>query len=171
MKKLFLILSSATLLTACNSLQWNSDILRGGGRGPASAQSSTQPTPSAPTVPGAPLSAMAPQDTLDTVATDQTATSQGGAIAAAGAVSGFTGRASTIATLGDPAIPGLWMETPLVSTEQRARLRSPKGNEVTVTLKPISGAASAGSRLSISAMRALGAPLTELVEVQVLPAS
>jgi hypothetical protein len=39
-----------------------------------------------------------------------------------------------------------------------------------LTLRPIEGAAGAGSRLSIDAMRALGLPLTELVEVQVLPA-
>jgi hypothetical protein len=62
------------------------------------------------------------------------------------------------------------METPLVSSAQRARVRSPRGNEVVLTLRPIKGAAGAGSRLSIDAMRALGLPLTELVEVQVLPA-
>lgn len=87
------------------------------------------------------------------------------------AVAVLSGSASTIAGLGDPTVPGLWMETPLVSTQQMARVRSASGGEVTLTLRPIAGEASAGSRLSIDAMRALGVPLTELVELQVSSAS
>ena len=83
----------------------------------------------------------------------------------------FSGSATTIAGLGDPTVPGLWMETPLVTTEQMARVRSATGGNVTLTLRPIAGEASAGSRLSIDAMRALGAPLTELVELKVSAAS
>ena len=86
-------------------------------------------------------------------------------------VPGFSGTASTIAGLGDPTVPGLWMETPLVAAEQVARVRSGTGAEVTLTLRPIAGEASAGSQLSIDAMRALGAPLTELVELKVSAAS
>ncbi|WP_058332551.1 hypothetical protein [Phaeobacter sp. CECT 5382] len=171
MKKMFLILSSATLLAACNSLQWNSDILGGG-------SAKTEPVPQGTSDlgasdPGAPLSALNPEATA-AVAADPVAAAQSAAQAtdlASAAAPVFSGRASTVAGLGDPSIPGLWMETPLVSSEQRARLRSPKGTEVTVTLRPIAGSATAGSRLSISAMRALGAPLTELIEVQVLPAT
>ena len=61
------------------------------------------------------------------------------------------------------------METPLVSEPRQAVLRSATGTEVAVTLKPAPDAG--GGRLSIDAMRALGAPLTELVEVQVRPAT
>ena len=86
-------------------------------------------------------------------------------------IPGFTGTASTIAGLGDPTVPGLWMETPLVTTDQMAVVRSAKGTQITLTLRPIAGEASAGSRLSIDAMRALGAPLTELVELKVSAAS
>ena len=100
----------------------------------------------------------APLETVDETATPQTAAS-------------FTGTASTVAGLGDPTVPGLWMETPLVTAEQTARVRSASGSEVTLTLRPIAGEASAGSRLSIDAMRALGAPLTELIELQVSAAS
>ena len=88
-----------------------------------------------------------------------------------GAAPAFSGTASTVAGLGDPTEPGLWMETPLVTANQTARVRSATGAEVTLTLRPIAGEASAGSRLSIDAMRALGAPLTELVELQVSAAS
>lgn len=78
----------------------------------------------------------------------------------------------TIAGLGDPAKPGLWLETPLVTTEQPGRVSyRATGASVNVTLRPIPGEATAGSRLSLQAMRDLGAPLTELVEVTVYPAS
>jgi hypothetical protein len=38
-----------------------------------------------------------------------------------------------------------------------------------VTLLPIPGASTAGSRMSLDAMRQIGVPLTELVEVTVYP--
>ncbi|MBE1298013.1 MAG: hypothetical protein GJ678_17620 [Rhodobacteraceae bacterium] len=81
----------------------------------------------------------------------------------------FTGTEQVVASLGDPAVPGLWMETSLVSNEQRALLRSANGAEVVVTLRPSPTTGSA--RVSIAAMRALGVPLTELVELQVRPAN
>ena len=78
----------------------------------------------------------------------------------------------TIAGLGDPAKPGLWLETPLVTAEQPGRVTyGATGASVNVTLKPIPGEATAGSRLSLQAMRDLGAPLTELIEVTAYPAS
>lgn len=161
---MIVILSSLTLLTACNGVKWNSDILGGASHVPTS-------TPGQPLDggdPGAPLSAIPSEAASDAaLAVDVSAAID----ANSSAVQGYSGRASTVASLGDPSIPGLWMETPLVRSEQLARLRSGKGKEVTVTLRPIAGETSSGSRLSISAMRALGAPLTELVELQVLPAS
>lgn len=81
----------------------------------------------------------------------------------------WNGQAEAVASLGDPLVPGLWLETPLVVTEQTARLRSENGAEVTVTLKPAPDAG--GGRLSIAAMRALGVPLTELVPLRILPAT
>jgi hypothetical protein len=78
----------------------------------------------------------------------------------------------TIAGLGDPSKPGPWLETPLVTAEQPGRVTyRATGASVNVTLRPIPGEATAGSRLSLEAMRGLGAPLTELVEVVVHPAS
>jgi len=82
----------------------------------------------------------------------------------------FVGQKTTIAGLGDPGRDGLWMETPLVSARRNARVTAPNGKSVVVTLEPISGSAGQGSRLSIDGMRALGLPLTELVEVRVGPA-
>ncbi|WP_415402549.1 hypothetical protein [Tateyamaria sp. SN3-11] len=75
----------------------------------------------------------------------------------------------TVASLGNAAEPGLWLKTPLVSAEQSGQVYYPEtGKTVAVTLIPIDGPASAGSRLSLAAMQALGAPLTGLPEVDVL---
>ncbi|UWR53986.1 hypothetical protein [Phaeobacter inhibens] len=151
-----LILSSVVLLGACGPLQWNSSVL--GGR--TTAGSVGEPAvDTANTVPLAPGVEEAPLDAA------------GGQVASDGVTAGYTGRASTVASLGDPSQSGLWMETPLVDSPQTARVRSPRGTEVTLILRPIGGDTGAGSRLSIDAMRALGLPLTELVEVQVLPAA
>ncbi len=81
----------------------------------------------------------------------------------------FTGQQTTVVGLGDPGRDGLWMETPLVSARRNARLSAPNGKSVVVTLEPISGDTGQGSRLSIDGMRALGLPLTELVELRVGP--
>ncbi|WP_299687269.1 hypothetical protein [uncultured Tateyamaria sp.] len=75
----------------------------------------------------------------------------------------------TVASLGNAAEPGLWLKTPLVQTEQPGTVYYPQTNKsVQVTLIPIDGPATAGSRLSLQAMQALGAPLTGLPEVDVL---
>jgi hypothetical protein len=85
---------------------------------------------------------------------------------------GLNGPARTIAGLGDPSRPGLWLETPLVQASGPGRVRLVSGGAtVSVTLLPAPGEASAGSRLSLEAMRILGVPLTELVEVDVFPSS
>ena len=73
---------------------------------------------------------------------------------------------STIASLGSPAEPGLWMKTPLVQAQSMGKV-SYNGKTVELTLIPIEGPATAGSRMSLQAFQALGAPLTELVEVSV----
>ena len=63
----------------------------------------------------------------------------------------------TVAGLGDPGRAGLWMETPLVKSRQNARVIAPNGRSIVLTLEPITGDTGAGSRLSIGAMRSLGA--------------
>ncbi len=75
---------------------------------------------------------------------------------------------TTVASLGDAAQPGLWLKTPLVRAEQPGRIRSVEtGQSVAVTLIPIEGPETAGSRLSLAAMQAIGASLTGLPEVEV----
>jgi hypothetical protein len=64
-----------------------------------------------------------------------------------------------VASLGDASMPGLWMETPLVSTEGPGRVVGPDGRTVAVTLRPSGGGPGTGSRLSLQAMQALGVDL------------
>lgn len=72
---------------------------------------------------------------------------------------------TTIVSLGDPAQPGFWLETTLVSAPGEGRVvYAATGEQVQVDLLPL---ADGGSRLSLPAMRLLGVPLTELVEVEV----
>ena len=74
----------------------------------------------------------------------------------------------TIATLGNPTDPGFWLETPLVSERTQGRVvYAPTGKSVAVELIPIQGAATSGSRISLPAMRLLGAPLSGLPELTV----
>lgn len=75
---------------------------------------------------------------------------------------------TTIASLGSPTEPGFWLKTPLVKREQQGHVIYPAtGKLVQVTLIPIDGPASAGSRMSLAALRLIGAPLTGLPEIDV----
>ena len=75
---------------------------------------------------------------------------------------------TTIASLGDPTRPGLWLETPLVSVETAGTLVAENGNRIDVTLIPSGGAAGSGSRISVAAMQALGLGLTDLATLTVI---
>lgn len=74
----------------------------------------------------------------------------------------------TIASLGNPAQAGFWLETPLVKKVTDGRVvDAATGKDVLVELRPIDGPDGGGSRISLPAMRVLGAPLTGLPELTV----
>ena len=73
---------------------------------------------------------------------------------------------TTLASLGDATVQGLWLETPLVSAPGPGRVTA-DGASVDVQLIPSGGLEGAGSRLSLAAMQALGLPLTAIAEVSV----
>ncbi len=74
----------------------------------------------------------------------------------------------TVASLGDPAAPGFWLETPLVSAPAKGRVLNPAtGKSAQVDLIPIDGPKTAGSRISLAAMRLIEAPLTDLPTLKV----
>lgn len=75
---------------------------------------------------------------------------------------------TTIANLGDVTRGGFWIETPLVDAPAKGRVVFPgTGLSAQVDLIPIDGEATAGSRLSLAAMRLIEAPLTALPEIEV----
>jgi hypothetical protein len=73
-----------------------------------------------------------------------------------------------VASLGDASVPGLWLETPLVSSEGPGRVVGPDGRTVAVTLRPSGGAPGTTSSLSLQAMQALGLDLAALPTVTVI---
>lgn len=78
------------------------------------------------------------------------------------------GLGETVAGLGNPSEPGFWLKTPLVKTETSGQIRDRvTGNSVAVTLIPIAGPETAGSRLSLAAMRALQVNLAGLITLDV----
>ena len=99
---------------------------------------------------------------------DTTTDAQKAAAAAAPAAGGEKRLGSTIASLGDPASPGFWAETGLVSEPTPGRLENPiTGESVQVELRPSGGAAGSGTRVSLPAMRVLELSLTGLPELVV----
>ena len=75
---------------------------------------------------------------------------------------------TTIASLGNPAEPGFWAETPLVTAVRQGRLDNPAtGRSVQVELRPSGGTPGSGTRVSLPALRVLEAPLTALPELRV----
>ena len=71
-------------------------------------------------------------------------------------------------SLGPPAQPGIWLETGLVSALAPGRVENPaSGNSVNLELRPSGGPATAGSQMSLAAMRLLEVPLTGLIDVEV----
>ena len=99
-------------------------------------------------------------DEFDTATTAQKA--------AAASSGGGVSLGATIASLGSPSEPGFWLKTPLVDAPAKGRAVYPQtGKSVEVDLIPIDGPKTAGSRMSLSAMRLIGAPFTGLPEIKV----
>ncbi|MEO1638097.1 MAG: D-galactarate dehydratase [Pseudomonadota bacterium] len=73
---------------------------------------------------------------------------------------------TTIASLGPPADPGIWLETPLVTVLSPGRITY-QGKSINVELRPSGGATGSGSQISLAAMRLIEAPLTSLPEITV----
>ena len=85
---------------------------------------------------------------------------------AVAAVSSKQALGTTLATLGSPTEPGIWLKTPLVSALASGRV-SYQGQTINIELRPSGGEAGSGSQISLAAMRLLNAPLTGIIELQV----
>ena len=80
--------------------------------------------------------------------------------------SGERSLGTTVATLGSPADPGIWLKTPLVSEETEGRVAF-GGGSINIELRPSGGEPGSGSQISLPAMRLLNAPLTGIIELDV----
>ena len=101
-------------------------------------------------------------EALDTTTPEQRAA----AVAPPAAPSKVLGK--TVVSLGSPTEPGLWIKTPLTKVETQGRVTNPaNGKTSLVTLIPLEGPVTAGSRMSLPALRLIGASLTDLTEVEV----
>lgn len=72
----------------------------------------------------------------------------------------------TIASLGPPAEPGIWLKTPLVTALSEGRITY-NDTSINVELRPSGGGPGSGSQISLAAMRLIEAPLTGLPEITV----
>ena len=101
-----------------------------------------------------------------TVEQFDTTTAQDRAAAIAPPADGERRLGSTIANLGSPIDPGIWLKTPLVTAVTNGRVEY-NGMSVNLELRPSGGALGSGSQISLAAMRLIEAPLTGLPEVSV----
>lgn len=109
-----------------------------------------------------------PPESANTAETLDTTTPEQRAEAAAAPETTERALGETVASLGSPTEPGFWLKTPLVKTETQGRVVYPEtGKSVAVKLIPIDGPVTAGSRLSLPALRLIEAPLTGLPVVKV----
>ncbi|WP_417719036.1 hypothetical protein [Salipiger sp.] len=149
------------LLAAC------ADMPFGGAAKPASATAPDEVRPAE-----RPATIVAPKPPASARTADQfdttTAADRAAAAAAPAEPAGEKSLGTTVASLGDPARPGFWLETPLVSAPGKGRVVYPgSGKSSQVDLIPIDGPATAGSRISLAAMRLIEAPLTDLPVIEV----
>ncbi len=125
---------------------------------PAAPEATLAPETAAPPPPPAASTAEA----LDTTTPEQRAAATAAPTAPTAALG------TTIVSLGSPTEPGLWLKTPLVEAEAQGRVTNPaNGKSSLVTLIPLDGPATAGSRMSLAALRLIEASLTDLTEVEV----
>lgn len=152
--------SAVVILIAGCAAQTPANIER---EGPAEEVSHPDMRPEARDDSSAGLSALArTADALDTKSEEERR------VASARVGAAQTDLGATVASLGSPGEPGFWMKTPLVSSPAQGRVVFPaSGKSVNVELVPRPGPATGGSQLSLSAMRAIEAPLTGLPELQV----
>ncbi|MDW4496921.1 hypothetical protein R5H30_02925 [Sulfitobacter sp. D35] len=126
------------------------------------------PETETPAAAAAPAASPPPPAGARTAEQFDTTTAEQRAAAAAPEPAGARSLGTTVASLGSPTEPGFWLKTPLVDAETEGRVTNPAtGKSASVTLIPIDGPSTAGSRMSLPAMRLIGADLTDLTTVEV----
>lgn len=155
-----LLLIPAFALAACETLQTPVSATAPGAAVTPAGAAAPAPTLD-PTPPPRPPAAARTVDQFDTTSAEDKA-----AALAVKADAPVRDLGTTLATLGPPAEPGIWLKTPLVDALTKGRV-SYNGKDANVELRPSGGAAGSGSQISLAAMQTLGIPLTEIAEVSV----
>ncbi len=161
------LLTALMAISGCSSV---ASFLRSSDRAPESAgidisaqsPDSTTPRP-APRAGSVPLGSAG----LRPEQLDQTSPAErAAALAPSGAQGQLLGQ--TLASLGSPADPGIWLRTGLVTQVVQGRIEViGGGGNLRVELRPSGSAPGGGSQLSLAAFSALGIPLTQLVDLRV----
>lgn len=108
-----------------------------------------------------------PPANANTVAEFDTTTAQDRAEAlAAPEPAGETSLGKTLASLGSPSDPGIWLKTPLVDALTAGRIDY-NGRSLNIELRPSGGEIGSGSQISLPAMGLLNASLTDIIELTV----
>lgn len=161
--------SAALLLAGCDGTFSAGAGLRGNAPDVAASSDVANDTGNRPVARPAGGQAMMPKPikTATTVEQfDTTTSAQRAEAVEAAPVGGERKLGLTVGSLGNPAEPGFWLKTPLVSVASKGRVEYPaNGKSVAVDLIPIEGAKTAGSRVSLAALRLLEAPLAGLPEL------
>ena len=127
------------------------------------AASAPAPVPLDPTPPPPPSPQARTVEDFDTTTAEDRAEALATPPAAAEVALG-----TTIVSLGPPADPCIWIETPLVDSPVMGRVDyAPAGTSVALELRPSGGPPGSGSQISLAAMRLLEIPLTALAGVTV----
>ncbi|MFS4438650.1 hypothetical protein ACMA5I_10580 [Paracoccaceae bacterium GXU_MW_L88] len=167
-------MSGTQLMAAHNRGQGGA--VYGGGIGGEAGESSDPYGGLAPSYGGSPIdfgTAQATPMPLDAAAGapagDKAAQKQaGGGAASSGGSAGQAGK--TTASLGSLSQPQMSLETGLVSRQTQGTVTNLGNNRsATLTLIPSGKGASSGSQLSMDAMTALGADITEILDLDVKP--
>ena len=159
MQKTLMILAIAFGVAGCGQLVPESFISSGAADGQTRPQARPPELAGGAPVPSPTARTVEEFDTASQEAREEAASTEGGP----GELIGVT-----VVSLGDPARPGFWIETPLVTKVASGRVVNPdNGQAVQVDLLPIDGPDTAGSRMSLAAMRLVGLPLAGLTEVEV----
>ena len=166
LKRMFLVLALATAFSGCEQLrrlEQRVNLELGGSGLPELTPSETTGVTGAEGRADAPVPATGVQTAASLDRSSGAERSAARRVSSAGAVLG-----ETVASLGNPAEQGFWLKTPLVSVETKGVVTDrATGRSASVTLLPIDGPATAGSRISLAALRVLEAPLTALVTLSV----
>ncbi len=172
MIRILCLLTVSATLSACATVTDLSERI-GLSRAPAETGAPADPfVQTAPPVGESTLppatTAVAPPANAATVEAFDTTTPEQRAAATAPAAGGGQVLGRTVVSLGAASEPGLWLKTPLVTAEAQGRVTNPAtGQSSLVTLLPLEGPPTGGSRMSLAALRLIGASLTDLTEVEV----